>query len=265
MSAFADMGRILRWAIVGAWLVLVALLVRQQWRTAPPAESLGGWLMGELAALEADARAGYAAYDFRRVHLAIFHFCNETLSAIFCAAAKDRLYCDAADSPRRRVTQAAARVTMEVLCRLLAPILPHTAEEAWTALRGESAPLLFAQTHLGISAPRDPRWNEVMMARAAVSKALEVAKAMGIDNPLDAAVVIPDSNGLLAPFLPELADLCGVSQVTLDRSAASVVVRDLRQDGGAGRCDRSWRRDGTVRVRSDGGALSDRDALAVGV
>jgi isoleucyl-tRNA synthetase len=235
---------------------------------APP-ESLCGWLMGELAHLEAEARAGYAAYDFRKVHLAIFNFCNETLSAIFCAAAKDRLYCDAANSPRRRTTQAAARVTMEVLCRLLAPILPHTAEEAWTSLRGdqagENAPVLFTQTHYGLKAARDARWADVMTACAGVSKALEVAKATGIDNPLDAAVIIPDQHGTLAPFLPELADLCGVSQVTLDRSATSVVVRDLRQDGGAGRCDRSWRRDGTVRVRSDGGALSDRDALAVGV
>ena len=79
---------------------------------APP-ESLCGWLMGELAHLEAEARAGYAAYDFRKVHLAIFNFCNETLSAIFCAAAKDRLYCDAANSPRRRTTQAAARVAFK--------------------------------------------------------------------------------------------------------------------------------------------------------
>ena len=225
--------------------------------------------MGELAHLEAEARAGYAAYDFRKVHLAIFNFCNETLSAIFCAAAKDRLYCDAANSPRRRTTQAAARVTMEVLCRLLAPILPHTAEEAWTSLRGdhagENAPVLFTQTHYGVKATCDPRWNDVMTACAGVSKALEVAKATGIDNPLDAAVVIPDPHAALVPFLPELADLCGVSQVTLDRTATSVVVRDLRQDGGASRCDRSWRRDGTVRVRSDGGALSDRDALAVGV
>jgi isoleucyl-tRNA synthetase len=39
-------------------------------------------------------------------------------------------------------------------------------------------------------------------------------------------------------------------------------VRDLRSEP---RCERSWKRDGTVRARSDGGMLSDRDALAVGV
>jgi isoleucyl-tRNA synthetase len=41
-----------------------------------------------------------------------------------------------------------------------------------------------------------------------------------------------------------------------------VSITDLRNEP---RCDRSWRRDGTVRQRSDGGMLSDRDAAAVGV
>lgn len=230
-----------------------------------PSESIDGWLMGELAELEREARAAYKEYDFRCVHLAIFNFCNETLSSVYCAAVKDRLYCDAAASPRRRQTQAVARVAVEVLCRLLAPFLPHTAEEAWTALRGEDAPLLFTQTHIGLmgrTRPRDQRWETVMIARAAVSKALEGAKSLGIDNPLDAAVTLPDSHGTLAPFAHELADMCGVSQVTLDSTATVVAVVDLRA---LPRCDRSWRRDGTVRQRSDGGMLSDRDALSVGV
>ena len=31
------------------------------------------------------------------------------------------------------------------------------------------------------------------------------------------------------------------------------------------RCERSWKRDGTVKQRSDGGMLSDRDAEALGL
>ena len=232
---------------------------------AAPRESLCGWLMGELGALEREVRAAYAEYDFRRANLAIFNFCNDTLSAGFCFATKDRLYCDAAGSDRRRAAQAAMRMSMEVLCRLLAPILPHTAEEAWIALRGADAPLLFTQVHVGLEGHTDERWKQVRVAIASVTKALEVAKEMGIDNPLDAAVTVPDPQGTLAPFLPELADLCGVSQVTLDKGATAVTVRDLRTDDSAQKCDRSWRRDGTVKRRADGGLLSDRDATAVGV
>jgi len=58
----------------------------------------------------------------------------------------------------------------------------------------------------------------------------------------------------------DLADLCGVSRVSFDGDG--VEVQDLREEP---RCDRSWKRDGTVKQRSDGGMLSDRDAKAVGV
>src|SRR5262249_37201198 len=43
----------------------------------------------------------------------------------------DRMYCDAPDSPRRRATQTVMHEIFTGLCRLLAPILAYTAEEAW--------------------------------------------------------------------------------------------------------------------------------------
>ncbi|MEL7474316.1 MAG: hypothetical protein AAGK04_13440, partial [Planctomycetota bacterium] len=82
-----------------------------------------------------------------------------------------------------------------------------------------------------------------------------------LDNPLDAGVTLPSWDGLAEGFDPvDLADLLGVSRVEVGGSEVS--VRDLRE---APRCDRSWKRDGTVRARSDGGMLSDRDAAALGL
>ena len=67
----------------------------------------------------------------------------------------------------------------------------------------------------------------------------------------------------LGPYRPELIDLCGVSRLTLHPGRElQVEVVDLR---GQPRCQRSWKRDETVRQRSDGGWLSDRDAAVVGV
>jgi isoleucyl-tRNA synthetase len=100
--------------------------------------------------------------------------------------------------------------------------------------------------------------------RDAALLALEQVRASGaLDNPLDAAVVVPDGDGVLGRFDPvDLADLVGVSRVRLDRGAAGVMVQDLQNEP---RCERSWKRDGTVKQRSDGGMLSERDAVAVGV
>jgi len=67
----------------------------------------------------------------------------------------------------------------------------------------------------------------------------------------------------LRPFLEDLVDLAGVSRFSLAQGdGVSVEVLDLRDEP---RCERSWKRDGTVRERSDGGMLSDRDAAVVGV
>jgi isoleucyl-tRNA synthetase len=103
-----------------------------------------------------------------------------------------------------------------------------------------------------------------MKARAAGMAAIEQArKSLGVDNPLDMGVTLPDADGTLARFDPsDLADLLGVSRVRCDRAAQAASVADLRQEP---RCERSWKRDGTVRTRRDGGMLSDRDAAAVGV
>ena len=59
------------------------------------------------------------------------NFCAVDLSSLYIDITKDRMYCDAPDSSRRRATQAAMHKVFDALCRLLAPILAFTAEEAW--------------------------------------------------------------------------------------------------------------------------------------
>ena len=150
------------------------------------------------------------------------------------------------------------RIISDTLCRLIAPFIPHTADEAWRALHGDDAPSVQLQEFANVKFPHDDSWEEVMQVRDKALKALEEAKQDGIDNPLDAGLVLPES---LSAFDPcDLADLCGVSRVTFEGD--NVVVQDLREEP---KCDRSWKRDGTVKLRSDGGMLSDRDAIAVGV
>ena len=228
------------------------------------AESLDAWALGELAAAIEGVEAAYERLDFRRAHDVLFHLCNETLSAVYLAAVKDRLYCDAPDSDRRRRAQTALHAIADALIRLLAPLLPHTAEEAWRSLHGADV----ESVHLE-RLPEAPRvsvsdaWSTVMERRDAWLRALETARREeGIDNPLDAGLRVPHEPELARIGEGDLADLCGVSRVALEAGRAEIAVADLSESP---RCERSWKRDGTVRERSDGGMLSDRDAEAVGV
>ena len=220
--------------------------------------SIDGWVLGELSKLATKVRAAFESYEFRVAQQALYNFCNDTLSATYCAAVKDRLYCDEVESPRRKQTAATMRIISETLSTFFAPFLPHTADEAWRALHGDEAPSVHLQYFVTAEFSIDESWNEVMKVRDEALKALEEFKETGLENPLDAGLTLPAK---LDKFdACDLADLCGVSRATCE--GEKVVVHDLREEP---RCDRSWKRDGTVKLRSDGGMLSDRDARAVGV
>ena len=225
-------------------------------------ESIDAWALAEAVRVEQRVRHAFSTYAFRDAHQVIYDFCNETLSAIYLVATKDRLYCDAVGSPRRRRTQTVMHAISSLLCRLLEPVVPHTADEAFRALQGSEDANVHLCEPLDLSARCDHEWSAVMNLRHAVLKALEEAKAEGIDNPLDAGIVIPDPEGTFGRFGDDLADVCGVSRARCVASLGEVAIEDLRNEP---RCDRSRKRDGTVRERSDGAMLSDRDAAAIGL
>ncbi len=100
------------------------------------------WILSRLQQVIAECREAYANYEFHKVYHTLNQFCAVDLSSLYVDITKDRLYCDAPDSPRRRATQQAMRTIFEALTKLLAPILAFTAEEAWSYLgRGKSVHL----------------------------------------------------------------------------------------------------------------------------
>lgn len=229
-------------------------------------ESIDAWALGQFDALREKVVAAYQRYAFHEAHRLIYNFCNATLSSEYLSAVKDRLYCDAPESPRRQRTQAALHVLTEGVAQLIAPVMCHTADEAYRALR--PSPTDADCVHLtgfpgATGVTPHAGWAKAVGMLNDAMKALEDARASrGIDNPLDAGLVLPDPDGVLSPFdAGDLADYCGVSRLST-KPGGEVEVVDLRDEP---RCERSWKRDGTVRERSDGGMLSERDALAVGV
>lgn len=227
--------------------------------------SIDAYILGEAEKLQKQVLEFYEAYEFRRAHIKIFDFCNDTLSAFYCAAVKDRLYCDKADSLRRIQTQTVMWDLVDLLSRLLAPILPHSADEAFKCLHKSQADdesCVHLEQFLDFKMPiqLDEAWDNVLDVRERALKALEEAKARGIDNPLDAEIVLVDSDGLLKRFVADLADMLGVSRVKFVETG-EISVNDLRQEA---KCDRCWQVVVDVKQRADSAALCDRCAEAIG-
>lgn len=258
--------------------------------------SLEAWVLAEYDRLAAAVVEAYDDYDFKAANQLLYDFCNDTLSAVYLAAIKDRMYCDKPDSPRRRRTQTALWELTDGLCRLLAPILPHTADEAYRALHKagntDTTRCVHTQEFVrGFGVRADDRWNRVRNWMPVVTLALESEKAAGLRDRMDAKVILKDAAFEPRGFdMADLADLFGVSQFEVGQAPLqpeqaissgfkvvgvptsiptsglgfSVEIVDLKL-AKMPQCERSWKRDGTVKQRSDGGMLSDRDAQAVGV
>ncbi len=224
--------------------------------------SLEAWMLAQVASVVEVVRSAIARCAFREAQQAIYSLCNDVLSSVYCAATKDRLYCDARSSSRRRASQAAMFSATDALCRMLAPFVPHTADEAYRSLLRDDSACIHIERHRTLLQVCSPRWSEVLALREVVHAALERAKERGIDNALDAGVLLPEIHRPLTDFLDDLPDLFGVSRVVIARDQAEIEIVDLRDQP---RCERSWKRDLTVRTRSDGGTLSDRDAAAIGL
>ncbi|MDF1813543.1 MAG: isoleucine--tRNA ligase [Verrucomicrobiales bacterium] len=92
---------------------------------------IDNWIMERLQTVITDCREAYAEFEFRKVFNTLNQFCANDLSAFYVDITKDRMYCDATDSPRRRATQTVMHAVFESMVKLLAPVLAYTAEEAW--------------------------------------------------------------------------------------------------------------------------------------
>ena len=152
------------------------------------------WILDRLENVIADCRAAYTAYEFHKVYHTLNQFCAVDLSSLYVDITKDRLYCDAPDSPRRRATQAAMHRIFDALCRLLAPITVFTAEEAWSFLgRSTSIHLeVFPEPNDEFRNPMaSDRVAQLLTLRGVIGQAVERARQEKlIGNALEAAVVL---------------------------------------------------------------------------
>jgi isoleucyl-tRNA synthetase len=197
-------------------------------------------------------REAYAAYEFHVVYHQVLQYCAVDLSSFYLDVLKDRLYCDAPAGPRRRSSQTVLHRILEDLARLMAPILPFTADEVWPLVpgpRAESVHAAFFPAEEGTDDLVLSRWAALLEVRAVVMKALEEARAAKrIASSLEAQVRITAPPAALAAlraheeksavFPGNLANLFIVSAVALVEGEGGLTV-DVERAAGA-KCERCW-------------------------
>jgi isoleucyl-tRNA synthetase len=193
----------------------------------------------------------YESYEFHLVYHQLVQYCAADLSSFYLDVLKDRLYCDAAGSPRRRSSQTVLHRLARDLALLLAPALPFTAEEIWPMVPGASG-----SVHTAVFPAKEAadeavlsRWAQMLDVRSAVTKALEEARAeKRIASSLEARVEVLGPAAALralrehaeadATFPGNLANLFIVSGARLREAEGPVSVVVERASGA--KCERCW-------------------------
>ncbi len=219
-------------------------------------------------------RRAYDAYDFSAVAQSLNALTTVHLSAFYVDVTKDRMYTLAAKSPERRSTQTAMYRICDGLARLLAPILPVTADDLWRHMPRQQSPSVHLEDFPTVGDIRNPAlletWDRLLEVRETVNAALEQKrKDKLIGNSLGAKVTI-DASGPIGMLLDQhrayLPMLFIVSEVALAvgaRDGADRLSVSIEKASGV-RCDRCWRYVPSTRTEPDWAGLCDRcvEALA---
>lgn len=146
--------------------------------------ALDYWITRKSQLLQQEVIEHYHAYEFLNVYQKIHNFCVTELGGFYLDVIKDRQYTTAADSLSRRSTQTAMYQVVETLSRLIAPILSFTADELWQFIPGQRVESVFLSNFSETNATlaehgefADSYWEQILLIKTAVNKALEAKRA----------------------------------------------------------------------------------------
>jgi isoleucyl-tRNA synthetase len=247
------------------------------------------WAVQQLQKLIADVRQAYDNFLFHRAFSLLYNFCTVEMSSIYMDVLKDRMYCDGADSLSRRSGQTAMYRILDALVRMLTPILVHTAQEAWSAMKFKSSPVA-RRSSLAESAEVDQidsvhlaempkvddsidckgeeaKWEKLMGLRDEVLRVLEgLRREQKIGSNQEASVTVysddEELTGLLNEFgLEQFAALCIVSEVKLQKASGAISV--AAEKSSHAKCQRCWNYWPSVGQNSDHPDLCERCVAVV--
>jgi len=240
--------------------------------SADTMQELDRWILSRLQGLVERCTRAMEDYQLHVVYHALHNFCAVELGSLYLDIRKDCLYTFDPGSVSRRSAQTSIHILLETLVRLMAPILCHTSEEAWSLMKGGGEQSIHLQEWpLPDDIWRDQyleeTYEQLLKVRETVTKALEeMRSSKELGTSLEAAVrllVPPSMVALLSSRQELLPTLFIVSQVEMagSESQKEVAVEVSRAAGG--KCARCWNYRDSVGADAAHPEICDRCLVVV--
>lgn len=223
-------------------------------------EEIDKWALTRLNKLIRSTIKNFDNYTFNSCYHDINQFCVIDMSNFYLDIIKDRLYTYKKESRERRSAQTTMYIILDALVKLLAPMIPFTAEEIWKAMKhtkGEEVESVMLTDFPEVDEKYDnkeltEKWDKIIKVKDIVAKELENARAdKVIGHSLNAKVTI-FAEGEQYKFLEENKELL---QTVFIISALEIKQNERKDEIKLGvkveqapgeKCERCWMYSETV-------------------
>ena len=195
----------------------------------------------KLNKLIEEVTVAFENYEFYKYFQCLQNFAAVDLSSFYLDIVKDRLYTAGKKSLSRRACQTVLYENLMALVKILAPVMPHQAEDIWQNIpdvqKGGLISILLADWPTVNSKWTNEKlendFTKILKSREVVSRAIEPLRAdKKVGSSLEVAVYIKAEDcDVLKANEKDLADIYIVSQAYLADSAPTDVLNELSEDG----------------------------------
>ena len=215
---------------------------------------LDKWIINEAKILQNDVLKLYESYSYHKAIQKIHNFCVNELGGVYLDIVKDRLYTCKSDSSARRSCQTSLDFLLNILVRLIAPVLSYTAEEIWqTSERLSSQEESVFLSNYDISeidyqsSIKESDWNRIFEIKDAVNQSIEEMRSENkLKGSLDSIVNInanEEDLKILKKLGNELHFLFISSEASVEKSKSFKIKINSSKNP---KCTRCWHRHASV-------------------
>ena len=204
-------------------------------------KNIDKFALHKLNKLIAEVTEAFENYEFYKYFQCLQNFAAVDLSSFYLDIVKDRLYTAGKKSLSRRACQTVLFENLMALVRILAPVMPHQAEDIWQNIpevqRGGLISILLSDwpvvNEKWNNAQLEENFTKILKSREVVSRAIEPLRAdKKVGSSLEVAVYVKaDDDTVLKANAADLADIYIVSQATLATDAPSDVLNEYSEEG----------------------------------
>jgi isoleucyl-tRNA synthetase len=194
----------------------------------------------KLNKLIEEVTIAFENYEFYKYFQCLQNFAAVDLSSFYLDIVKDRLYTAGKKSLSRRACQTVLYENLMALVKILAPVMPHQAEDIWQNIpecqKGGLISILLADwpavNNKWTNEKLEEDFTKILKSREIVSRAIEPLRAdKKVGSSLEVAVYVKvQDNEVLKANEKDLADIYIVSQAYLSDSAPEGVLNELSED-----------------------------------